>query len=394
MGAVQERWATVATTRWAAVLGTALALRLALIAYADWHDEHVVVKYTDVDYHVFTDAAAAVAKGDSPFARRTYRYTPLLAWALVPNVLGFRAFGKVLFALCDLGVGQTLVQILCRQKLPAATAKAWACLWLFHPYSVNISTRGNADAVVCLLVLRAGLGALEDRWVQAALFYGLAVHVRIFPIVFAPAFLLCIGWQQPRKLFTFAFVSGGIFLALAAFFYALYGFTFAYETYLYHLVRTDNRHNFSVYFYSLYLQYGAPAGFVMGLAAFLPQLVAQGALVAALHRREDLIACMCLQTMAFVAFNKVCTAQYFTWYTALIPVPLSTLRAQGRLSLSVVVGAALVWLFAQGAWLAQAYLLEFKARNTFFRIWLAGIAFFVVNLGIIAALARALVRSK
>ena len=33
------------------------ALRIALILYSEWHDRNSVVKYTDVDYCVFSDAA-------------------------------------------------------------------------------------------------------------------------------------------------------------------------------------------------------------------------------------------------------------------------------------------------------------------------------------------------
>ena len=32
-------------------------LRIVLIVYSEWHDAHSVVKYTDVDYRVFSDAA-------------------------------------------------------------------------------------------------------------------------------------------------------------------------------------------------------------------------------------------------------------------------------------------------------------------------------------------------
>ena len=35
-------------------------LRVALIAYSEWHDAHSIVKYTDVDYRVFSDAARFV----------------------------------------------------------------------------------------------------------------------------------------------------------------------------------------------------------------------------------------------------------------------------------------------------------------------------------------------
>ncbi|KAJ3029965.1 UNVERIFIED_CONTAM: GPI mannosyltransferase 1 [Siphonaria sp. JEL0065] len=80
-----------------AILG-AIALRAILLVIGVVQDAVSPVKYTDIDYAVFTasDAAALVASGRSPFDRATYRYTPLLAWILVG------VNGKILFCICDL----------------------------------------------------------------------------------------------------------------------------------------------------------------------------------------------------------------------------------------------------------------------------------------------------
>lgn len=73
-------------------------LRLLLLAYGEWQDAHLEVRYTDVDYLVFSDAAAMVAAGRSPFERSTYRYSPLLAFLLVPNSFLHPSWGKILFS--------------------------------------------------------------------------------------------------------------------------------------------------------------------------------------------------------------------------------------------------------------------------------------------------------
>ena len=46
---------------WILYLGS--ALRIVLIAFGRWQDTHFDVKYTDIDYVVYTDAARFLANG-------------------------------------------------------------------------------------------------------------------------------------------------------------------------------------------------------------------------------------------------------------------------------------------------------------------------------------------
>lgn len=61
-------------------------IRALLIFYAHIHDYIFKVKFTDIDYTIYSDAAQHVYHGRSPYARATYRYSPVLAFMVLPNV--------------------------------------------------------------------------------------------------------------------------------------------------------------------------------------------------------------------------------------------------------------------------------------------------------------------
>lgn len=51
-----HNWQKYVPSFWTLLVASAF-LRICLILYSEWHDAHSVVKYTDVDYRVFSDAA-------------------------------------------------------------------------------------------------------------------------------------------------------------------------------------------------------------------------------------------------------------------------------------------------------------------------------------------------
>jgi phosphatidylinositol glycan class M len=186
--------------------GLAALVRLAFLGFGIWQDAHMLVKYTDVDYKVFTDASRHVVHNRSPYDRHTYRYSPLVAWMLVPNVILDPNWGKLLFVVADVACG-CFVYVLVKSELIRERAEAsgidWtsvkaACLWLYNPLTIVVSTRGSADAVPSLLVLLT-LVFLKAKCVKSAgLAFGLAVHFKIYPIIYSLSIFLSLRTGSER----------------------------------------------------------------------------------------------------------------------------------------------------------------------------------------------------
>ena len=321
----------------ARVFLAATALRLILLVYGGWQDAHSAVKYTDIDYMVFTDAARYVAKGESPYARDTYRYTPLLAWMLLPTAWEGAApwstltftFGKALFAWSDVLAGWLVVQLLVRcYRFPVERALRYvAAVWLWNPMVANISTRGSSEGLLGVLVAALLWATLTKKPTLAGLILGLAVHFKIYPFIYGISIIWwwdaerdgsattgsgllskASGFITPSRVkFTVAALAS--FVALNLVMYLQYGQPFLHHTFFHHLTRIDHRHNFSPYSTLLYLSAAGGAETRFEALAFLPQLILVVVALPLVLAKKSLTTAMLAQTFTFVTFNKVCTSQ-------------------------------------------------------------------------------------
>lgn len=507
----------------------ALTIRLGFITYGMYHDEVNTVPYTDIDYKVFTDASRHILENGSPYDRHTYRYSPLLAILLIPNIIFHGCFGKVIFSLIDLLVG-ILIRIIVKDvinkrkqhdnvnisktdrlkmekllsasdctdisknfknimslknsKQPSIILSHEECkdmptektkgmktkkleakrgetkilksegnthkdeisklqsfkseannyrhkdtilelypdlsliVWLYNPMSIAISTRGNCDSLAGFLVL-VTLYFLQckNKYFIAGLMHGISIHFRLYPIIYSLALYLHLSnyatsacseenihtnlketkvkpesskkinkifYLVPNlnqmKLVLGCFLSLSILTSLC---YYLYGYNFLYETYLYHLIRKDTRHNFSIFFYLQYLTAGANIGIWQSVLIVIPQVVLFIALSVSygLNKFSLNFAVLTL-TIVMVAYNTVLTSQYFIWILCILPLCLWQINIKIKQTIFLVA----IWFVAQGLWLLPAYYIEFKGQNVFLFLWVQSISFFCANIIILGRL--------
>lgn len=168
------------------------------------------------------------------------------------------------------------------------------------------------------------------------------------------------------------------------------------EGLLYHFGRLDHRHNYSMYWYWIYLARGreaaggcaaaAAAAFGsssrhLGLVPLVPQALILGFSSLGVAPR-DLTLALFVQTFAFVAFNKVVTAQYFTWYLCLLPLCSTRVLWHSR-RMYVSLG---ILAFAIVTWLLSAFTLEMLGWRSHARVWMASLLFFVANVNLLLSI--------
>lgn len=221
-----------------AVIAASILLRAGLLLYGRWQDANSAVKYTDIDYLVFTDASRFIAQGRSPYDRATYRYTPLLAWLLYPTSWGgiWFEWGKALFAAGDVVTGWLIFLILRGQKLGDERGMKYASIWLLNPMVANISTRGSSEGLLAVIVIALLWAAVQQRIALAGALLGLGVHFKIYPFIYAASIFWWLDNYVPtgeqgggelarlfsRKRITLGLSSLATFMALNVAMFAMY----------------------------------------------------------------------------------------------------------------------------------------------------------------------------
>lgn len=482
----------------------ALVIRFILIAYGIHHDQLSEVKYTDIDYKVFTDASRHLINGNSPYDRHTYRYSPLVAIFLIPNLLIHHSFGKILFSTIDICAAiliRTLVKYMLtdykkyeekpikikekielkkiddknrkkfknrnksgknwnnfkskkeNKNLLEVTADIAMISWLYNPLTIAVGTRGNCDSIAGTLVLLT-LYYLQNKkkYFTAGVIHGLSIHFRLYPVIYSLTFFMYLSRfsfystedRRKRKAgqksiennvknkqiknaennliqksqfaqnnvvpytdhtnerktifkkeylfylipnFNQLKLISGCLLSLSCLtfvFYNLFGFKFLYEAYIFHFIRKDTRHNFSMYFYLLYLTaWVKNIGIWQKVLIVLPQTV----LIVVFSVRYGLNKfslnfSILVQTIVMVIYNSVLTSQYFVWIMTILPLCLWQIKMPIKKAIILLS----IWFIAQAVWLLPAYLLEFQGENTFLFIWTQGVSFFCANIAILGRL--------
>lgn len=247
--------------------------RIILFFWGLYQDATIEPRFTDIDYFVFTDASRFMVQGGeparddtramllssipsilmpllnttslgslssnvttsssitspySPYLRETYRYTPILAWLLIPTHTVYFGFGKILFAFGDIVAGILILKTLqiirlkyCVQQRQESEQKekennngilekqeytnvSWdyaflfseravsvytGCVWLFNPMVSIISTRGSSEGLLGAIVMVFVYLVYTNHVFLAGIVAGFAVHFKIYPLIYIPTVL-------------------------------------------------------------------------------------------------------------------------------------------------------------------------------------------------------------
>ena len=335
-------------------LFVSITVRILMIYVSTLVDSYFHIQYTDVDYLVITDGS----KNFNPYNRETFRYSPIIAWLVIPNNYISQDYGKILFSCIDT-ICSYIMHLIILQLQPERSSsdegdiRQFSCnsnilslnptsvvwLWALNPLSIVLSTRGSFDCISNLMLVMTMFHVIKKHFVFAGLWYGLFIHFRIYPIIYILVFLVYIfnnhktsavdsSSQKQAVVASLYFLAAtltSVFLCTLIS-YCLYGHDYIDNAILYHMQRVDFKHNFSLHFYYNYLfyddisikqslsvlQFNNYAELTAMLVSAFTQsgaLIILIAVVSFKYAHRNFIFALFLVTLVFVTFNRVITAQ-------------------------------------------------------------------------------------
>jgi len=289
--------------------------------------------------------------------------------------------------------------------------------------------------------------ASHSRIFFAGICHGIAIHSKLYPVIYSLSYMAYFAtpprstsalvasdgvaktsvfpWKNPVKLVRLAklWIGRLLFTPKPVLFLVTFLLTFGFLTWLavyiygeismqegllYHFSRVDHRHNYSMYWYWIYLARARTADAALtaattaatvatssnlfslatlGRMLLIPQafLLAYSSVGMATHNGQ-LGLTLFVQTYLFVTHNKVITAQYFTWYLCLLPLCRNTnsdlLKSRRVVKALILLGISIV------LWLGSAYGLEMQGLAFHRMVWLASVLYFFANVNLMGALLR------
>ena len=289
--------------------------------------------------------------------------------------------------------------------------------------------------------------ASHSRIFFAGICHGIAIHSKLYPVIYSLSYMAYFAtpprsssalvandgvaktsvfpWKNPVKLLRLAklWIGRLLFTPKPVLFLVTFLLTFGFLTWLavyiygeislqegllYHFSRVDHRHNYSMYWYWIYLARARTADAALtaattaatvatssnlfslatlGRLLLVPQafLLAYSSVGMAPHNGQ-LGLTLFVQTYLFVTHNKVVTAQYFTWYLCLLPLCRKTngdlLKSRRVVKALILLGISIV------LWLGSAYGLEMQGLAFHRIVWLASVIYFFANVNLMGALLR------
>ena len=97
----------------------------------------------------------------------------------------------------DVITGLIILKLLSKQQQLSEKRNDIIPIWLLNPMVITISTRGSAESVLTVMIMLSLYYLLDkDNVILSAIWLGLSIHFKIYPIIYLPSILYYLSSQE------------------------------------------------------------------------------------------------------------------------------------------------------------------------------------------------------